>query len=153
MTLEQKVKAVDDFLAPRWFKTVTRKTWVNGNFVATDYSVDEARGRIAADRANEPPLPVLVRYLCEFHASDLKPDLASLKPPLLMLQPAFTEALRADKMRNYLAGYLKEPWGDGFPGRPHTEVKYLEGAGILVMDDAAEEVDRAMEAFLKKETR
>ncbi len=154
MTLEQKVKAVDEFLAPRWFKTVTRKTWVNGNFVGGDYSVaDEARGRKAADRANDAPLPVLVRYLCEFHASDLKPDLEGLKPPLLLLQPAFTEALRADATRTYLAGYLKEPWGDAFEGRPHTEVKFLEGAGILVMDDAAEEVDRAIEAFLKRETR
>src|SRR5262249_20624795 len=153
MTLEQKVTAVDTFLAPRWFKTVTRKTWVNGNFVGTDYSVDEARGRKAAERANEPPLPVLIRYLCEFHASDLKPDLAEVKVPMLLLQPAFTEALRADGKRKYLAGYFKEPWGDAFPGRPHTEVKFLEGAGILVMDDAAEEVDRTIAAFLEKEAR
>ena len=154
MTLEQKVKAVDDVLAPRWFKTVTRKTWVKGNFVGSDYSVvDETRGGKAADRANEPPLPVLVRYLCEFHASDLKPDLAGLKPPLLLLQPAFTEALRADTKRKYLAGYLDEPWGDRFAGRPHTVVKFLEGAGILVMDDAAEEVDRTIAAFLEKEGR
>lgn len=153
LTLEQKVKAVDAALAPRWFKTVTRKTWVGGNFVGTDYSVDEARGRKAADRANEPPLPVLIRYLCEFHASDLKPDLAALKPPLLLVQPAFTEALRADPKRTYLAGYLKEPWGDAFPGRPHTEVKFLEEAGLLVMDDAAEEVDRLIAAFLEREAR
>jgi pimeloyl-ACP methyl ester carboxylesterase len=153
LTLERKVTAVDDILAPRWFKTVTRKTWVAGNFVGTDYSVDENRGRRAADRANEPPLPVLVRWLCEFHASDLKPDLEKLEVPLLLLQPAFTEALRADPKRTYLAGYFKEPWGDAFPGRPHTEVKFLEGAGILVMDDAAEAVDRAIAAFLEKETR
>src|SRR5262249_39543176 len=28
LTLEQKVRAVDLFIAPRWFKTVTRETWV-----------------------------------------------------------------------------------------------------------------------------
>jgi hypothetical protein len=95
----------------------------------------------------------LIRYLCEFHASDLKSHLAGLKPPFLLLQPAFTEALRADIKRKYLAGYFKEPWGDAFPGRPHTEVKILEGAGILVMDDAAEEVDRTIATFLQREAR
>ena len=48
-----------------------RRRGCKGNFVATDYSVDSALGKRFADRANEPPLPVLVRYLCEFHASDL----------------------------------------------------------------------------------
>src|SRR5262249_43987554 len=73
LTLEQKVRAVDLFIAPRWFKTVTRETWVKNNFKATDYSTDSTRGRPFADRANAPPLPVLIRYLCEFHASDLWP--------------------------------------------------------------------------------
>src|SRR5262245_40600271 len=89
LTLEQKVRAVDQFSAPRWFKTVTRATWVKNNFVATDYSVDSARGRPFADRANAPPLSVLIRYLCEFHASDLWPDLDRLQRPLLLIQPNF----------------------------------------------------------------
>lgn len=58
LTLEQKVQAVDRFSAPRWFKTVTRDTWVKGNFVAGDYSIDSALGKRFADRANQPPLPV-----------------------------------------------------------------------------------------------
>ena len=153
LTLEQKVKAVDQFSAPRWFKTVTRATWVKGNFVATDYSVDSVRGRRFADRANEPPLPVLIRYLCEFHASDLWPKLDSLQCPLLVIQPHFTASLRADTTRKYLAGYLEEPWRGRLEGRPHTESAVVDSSGILVMEDQPAIVDRRVAEFVKRAGR
>jgi len=149
LTLEQKVKAVDQFSAPRWFKTVTRETWVRNNFVATDYSVDPARGRRFADEANAPPLPVLIRYLCEFHASDLWPELARLQRPLLVIQPHFTAGLRADTTRAYLAGYLEEPWRGRLEGRPHTDSAVVDSAGILVMEDQPSIVDRKIAEFTK----
>src|SRR5262245_44769963 len=148
MTLDQKVQAVDRFSAPRWFKTVTRQTWVNGNFRAADYSVDSTRGGQFADRANEPPLPVLIRYLCEFHASDLWPDLDRLKPPLLVVEPEFTAALRADTTKTYLQGYFEEPWR-GRLDRPGVKTIAVENAGILLMDDQPAIVDRAVAAFVK----
>ena len=150
LTLEQKVQAVDRFSAPRWFKTVTRDTWVKGNFVATDYSADSVLGKRFADRANQPPLAVLVRYLCEFHASDLWPDLARLERPLLVIQPSFTESVRADTTRNYLQGYFDEPWRGRLEGRPRTQTLFLENAGILVMEDQARIVDRKIADFLKR---
>ncbi len=150
LTLEQKVQAVDRFSAPRWFKTVTRDTWVRGNFVASDYSAGSALGKRFAARANEPPLPVLVRYLCEFHASDLWPDLERLKRPLLVIQPSFTESVRGDSTRNYLQGYFEEPWRGKLEGRPRTETVFLENAGILVTEDQVAIVDRRIADFLKR---
>ena len=150
LTLEQKVQAVDRFSAPRWFKTVTRGTWVKGNFVATDYSVEPVLGKRFADLANKPPLPVLVRYLCEFHASDLWPDLPRLQRPLLVIQPSFTESVRADTTRSYLQGYFTEPWRGRLEGRPRTETLFLENAGILVMEDQAGVVDRKIADLLKR---
>jgi pimeloyl-ACP methyl ester carboxylesterase len=150
LTLEQKVKATDQFSAPRWFKTVTRDTWVKGNFVAADYSTDSLLGRRFADRANAPPLPVLVRYLCEFHASDLWPDLDRLQPPLLVIQPAFTEGLRADTTRSYLRGYFDEPWRGRLEGRPRTATLAVDRAGILVMEDQAALVDRRIAEFVDR---
>src|SRR5262249_20738585 len=119
LTLEQKVKAVDGFLAPRWFKTVTRATWVRGNFVASDYSTDTTLRSHFANRATEPPIPVLIRYLCEFHASDLWPDLERPRPPLLVIEPSFTARLRADSSKIYLDSYFEEPWRGRLKG-PQT---------------------------------
>lgn len=151
MTLAQKVVAVDGSYAPRWFKTVTRQTWVAGNFVAGDYSLDAARGKRFADLANSPPLPVLIRWLCEYHASDLGPELARLTQPLLLIQPAFTAEIRADEKRAYLPAFFDEPWKGVLDGRPHTRRLDLEGAGILLMDDEPAEVDRAIAEFVEHE--
>jgi pimeloyl-ACP methyl ester carboxylesterase len=151
LTRDRKIAMVDRFLAPRWFKTVTPWMWTRGNFVATDYSPDSARGRVFADRANQPPLPVLIRWLCEFHASDLAPDMEKLEQPLLMIQPSFSAAVRADSTRNYLQGYFEEPWRGRFEKRARTETLFVGDAGILVMNDQAAAVDRAIAAFLKRE--
>lgn len=150
LTRDQKVQAVDRFMAPRWFKTVTRETWVKNNFVATDYSTDPTRGKSFADRANEPPLPVLVRYLCEFHASDVWPELDRLQRPLLVIRPSFTAALRADTTRSYLQSFFEEPWRGRLDRRPQTEALTVEGAGILVMDDQPATVDRKVADFITR---
>lgn len=150
LTLAQKIAAVDGFLAPRWFQTVTQKTWVAGNFVAADYSTDATRGKKFADLANAPPLPVLVRYLCEFHASDLGPELARLAQPLLLIRPAFPTAVRTDATRSYRASFFEEPWHGLLEGRAHTEIRPVEDAGILVMDDQSAEVDLALAGFLER---
>jgi len=150
MPLERKVAGVDGYLAPKWFKTVTRKTWVANNFTAADYSVDEERGKRFADLANAPPLPVLIRYLCEFHASDVGPALVKLGLPVLLVQPDFRETVRANPKRAFLTSYFEEPWKGLLDGRAHTETLFLEHAGILVMDDRPAEVDQAIAAFLSK---
>src|SRR5215831_3518069 len=150
LTLEQKVKAVDLYSAPRWFKTVTRQTWVKNNFKATDYSVDSVRGRVFANRANDPPLPILIRYLCEFHASDLWPELDRLKSPLLLIEPHFTANLRADTTRSYLSGYFEEPWRGRLEGRPQTETVVVDSAAVLVMEDQPAIVDHRVAEFVKR---
>jgi len=67
-----------------------------------------------------------------------------------MIQPSFTESVRADTTRSYLAGYFEEPWRDRLEDRPRTETMFLEGAGILVMEDQAAIVDRKIADFLKR---
>jgi pimeloyl-ACP methyl ester carboxylesterase len=149
LTLEKKVQMTDQYMAPRWFKTVTRDTWVKNNFKADDYSTDSKRGAKFADLANAPPLPVLVRWLCEFHASDLLTDLPKLKLPLLVVEPAFTAGLRADSTRTYLQAFFVEPWRGALAGRPRTETLSVDDAGIMVMDDQAAIVDRKVAEFVK----
>jgi pimeloyl-ACP methyl ester carboxylesterase len=151
MTPEKRAAFVDGGLAPYWFKTVTRETWVANNLVAGDYSTDEARGREFAGRANAPPLSALVRWLCEYHASDVGPALETLELPLLLVQPGFTEELRADEKRSYLAGFFEAPWRGALAERPHMEILTVEDAGILVMDDRPKEVDLALASFLARE--
>jgi pimeloyl-ACP methyl ester carboxylesterase len=149
LTLDKKIQFTDQYMAPRWFKSVTRDTWVTNNFKADDYSTDPGRGARFADLANAPPLPVLVRWLCEFHASDLLADLPKLQQPLLVVTPKFTEGLRADPGRSYLQAFFVEPWRSALSGRPHTETLSVDVAGIMVMDDQAAQVDQKLAEFVK----
>jgi pimeloyl-ACP methyl ester carboxylesterase len=76
-TLEQRVAAVDAYVAPHWFKTVTRETWDDNNFLPGDYAVHPVRGLRLWREAARPPLHVWVRYLCEFNAQDDQPQQVS----------------------------------------------------------------------------
>ena len=96
---------------------------------------------------------MLNRYLSEFHASDVRAELPQTKLPLLMIQPSFSPTLRADPKRSYLASFFTQPWQGVFKDRPHTETVFLEGAGILVMDDKPVEVDRTISKFLRHARR
>ncbi len=150
LSIKQKVQGVDMNFAPRWFKTVTRETWVSSNFKATDYSVDSLLGKRFADLANAPPLPVLVRYLCEYHASDGWLDVTRLERPMLVLQPQFTANLRADSTRSYLQGFFVEPWRGHVDVGGRAEGLEVENAGILVMEDQPAFVDRRIAEFIKR---
>ena len=150
LSVEKKIVMVDKGLAPRWFKTVTRDTWVTNNFKAADYSVDDARGKTFADRANDPPLPVLIRYLCEFHASDVTPALAKSTLPILLIEPTFTPALRADPKKSYLESFFGLPWKGALAPGATRSIVTVDDAGIMVMDDKPAEVDKAVAEFVKK---
>ncbi len=72
-----------------------------------------------------------------------------LERPLLVVEPTFTEALRADPARSYLRAFFVEPWREVLSGRPRTETLVVDAAGILVMDDQPELVDRKFAEFVE----
>jgi pimeloyl-ACP methyl ester carboxylesterase len=150
LSIKQKVRGVDELFAPRWFKTVTRATWVSNNFKATDYSVDSVLGKRFADRANAAPLPVLVRYMCEYHASDGWLDMPRLQHPMLVMVPQFTPKQRADSTLTYLPGFFIEPWKGFVDAGGQAEGLEVEKAGIMVMEDQPAFVDRKIAEFLKR---
>jgi hypothetical protein len=70
-----------------------------------------------------------------------------------LLQPGFDAAQRADPARSYLQSYLEEPWLGRLEGRDDVEQTTLDGAGILVMEDRAREVDATIAGFLGRHAK
>ncbi|MEW5701302.1 MAG: alpha/beta fold hydrolase, partial [Candidatus Zixiibacteriota bacterium] len=62
-TPEKRIAAMDTVMAPKWFKTVTRETWDDNNFLPQDYAVNPVRALRLWREAARPPLHVWVRYL------------------------------------------------------------------------------------------
>lgn len=107
--LEDRVKLVDEQLAPGWFKTVTRETWDDNNFGPDDYAEDPVLGLRLWREAARPRLHVWVRYLIEFFAQDVTRDLGQLSTPTLLVRPGL-EGLPADPDANYMDAYTRRAW-------------------------------------------
>lgn len=60
-TPAQRTQFVDG-MGQRWFKTVTRHTWDDNNFMSYDYAVNPRRGLFLWREAQAPALPVWIRY-------------------------------------------------------------------------------------------
>ena len=97
-------------MARAWFKTVTRATWDDNNFLPGDYSSNPIVGLRLWREAARPPLHVWVRYLNEFYAQDATLQVEGLRVPTLLLKPGL-EGLWHEPGANYVSAYLDRSWG------------------------------------------
>ena len=146
-TLAERVAGVDEFMAPRWFKTVTRETWDDNNFLPSDYASDPVVGLRLWRQAARPPLHVWVRYLNEFYAQDTLLDLPHVRAPILLLQPGLEGAYRTPG-NDYLEAYTRSSWGDAPERLGAITVSRVPGARLVMWADQPDLVARAMRDFL-----
>ena len=146
-TPERRVLAIDSYMAPRWFKTVTRETWDDNNFLPGDYAIDPVRGLRLWRRAASPELHVWVRYLCEFNAQDICSELERLTVPTLLLQPGL-EGLPRTSPDDYMVGFCHGSWSGCLEGRPNVTVARIPDSRVFLWHDQPEEVRRRILEFL-----
>lgn len=92
-TPQQRAKLVEVYWAPKWFKTVTKKTWDDNMWTPDDYCKDKATGNKFFKASAKVPVQVMIRYLIEWMAYDVSEKYAALKVPTLILVPDFKELL------------------------------------------------------------
>jgi pimeloyl-ACP methyl ester carboxylesterase len=146
-TPEKRVAAVDAFLAPRWFKTVTRETWDDNNFLPGDYAVNDVQGLRLWRTAASPRLHVWVRYLCEFNAQDISPEMSKVTVPTLILKPGLDGVAR-DPDRSYMDNYCNKSWDGSVENNPKITVKTIPNSRVCLWFDQPEEVNKAVVGFL-----
>jgi pimeloyl-ACP methyl ester carboxylesterase len=144
--LEKRVAGVDLF-AQRWFKTVTRETWDDNNFLPGDYAVHPVRGLRLWREAARPSIHVWVRYLCEFNAQDVTLDLPRLAVPTLFLEPGL-EGLAFEPGQSYMEAYLHTSWGASREANPHVRVQVVPNARALLWFDQPEATREALARFV-----
>ncbi len=146
-TLEGRVAAIDQYMAPKWFKTVTRETWDDNNFLPGDYARDPVRGLRLWRAAATPPLHVWVRYLCEFNAQDVTLELPGPAVPTLLLEPDL-EGLPREPGEDYMAAFCSASWKRWLVGQPRFSVKLVHDARACPWIDQPEQVDGLLHEFL-----
>lgn len=147
-TPERRVASVDTYTAPLWFKSVTRETWDDNNFLPGDYAVNPVRGLRLWREAATPALHVWVRYLCEFIAQDVSADMERLTVPTLLLEPGL-EGNFFDPGQNYMELFCHKGWEGAVETHPRMSVKIIPNSRACMWFDQPEAVYQAVVDFLK----
>jgi pimeloyl-ACP methyl ester carboxylesterase len=149
-TPEKRTASVDNYSAPKWFKTVTRETWDDNNFLPGDYAVNPVRGLRLWREAATPKLHVWVRYLCEFNAQDISAEMGKVTVPTLLLKPGL-EGNFFDPGQNYMELFCHKSWEGSIEKNPKITAKTIPNARVCLWFDQPEAVLQAVADFLKSE--
>lgn len=148
--LSTLTKAADTYSAPVWFKHIKRDFWNDGNYLPEIYSLDSTKGIPLWKQAAEVPIPVMVRYLCEYIASDLKAELDKIKCPVLVLRAMFNETVLQNPANNYVKPQFIKTWNDASVKNPLVKVIDIENSASFVWKDKPEKVNKAVDDFLSE---
>ena len=149
-TRDERVQYVNEGWAEKWFKYVTPETWESNNYPADMFANDVDRAEHARQQVETAgPLPVKIRYLCEFMAADDTSELSSLNLPLLALRPGFNEKLLADPAKSWYKNSFLDAW-DAFSSNPRIQLLTISNARALLLDDQPKLADDAIAAFVER---
>ena len=148
-SVAQRIAMVDQYLAPQWFRTVTRMTWDDNNFMPRDYAIHPLRGQQLWMEAARPMLPVWVRYLCESWAQDSTARLAELRVPVLILKPGFDDLYhQGPQMGDYMQAITQRAWDGVEAISDRIQVETIADARVFIMDDQPDSLNKAVERFV-----
>jgi pimeloyl-ACP methyl ester carboxylesterase len=100
LTPDQRAKLMEIFFAPKWFKTVTKRTWNSNMWTPDDYCKDSIKGASLFKTSAEVPVQIMIRYLLEWMAFDVSAEYKNIKTPTLVLMPDFKDVLYSGDSAN-----------------------------------------------------
>jgi pimeloyl-ACP methyl ester carboxylesterase len=145
MPRDERVSGVDNFMAPRWFKTVTRKTWNSNNYAQPQYARDTTRAAELWKKSADVPLPVMIRYLCEYYAMDLRDEFSRLAVETRVLVPSFAPEILTDPKQSWVKQLFIDSWESVRSINPRIGIRAVSDSRIFVTDDRPEVVRDAID--------
>lgn len=150
-TSEQRARNAEAWKS-RWFRTVTRETWDDNNFMSYDYAVNPRRGLYLWRQAQSPSVTVWIHYLLEFWSLDVAPLLETLRVPVLLIQPQFDDPdFYVEPDADYMRAYCIGSWEGS--AAPIYEVVKVPHSRLFVMYDRPEILDRAIAEVLARPSK
>ena len=148
--LKSMVSYTDKYTAPLWFKAISHKSFNEGNYRPEIYSLDSIKGEILWQQVAAVDLPVMVRYLCEFFASDITLELDKIKCPVLILRATFNEKVLEAPINIYVRPQFIDSWNEATLKNKLIRVKDIPGAAGFVWKDQPGKVYAEIKYFLDK---
>jgi pimeloyl-ACP methyl ester carboxylesterase len=144
---EERITIVDEGWAQQWFKYVTPETWESNNYPAEMFTNDAGRAERVRQEIEAVQLPVKIRYLIEFMASDHRPAFDGISVPVLMLQPGFSQTLLSNPTFGWFKSFFQD-WWRPYPANPLVTMKTIPEARALLLDDQPAQADEAIAALV-----
>ncbi|MBN8694620.1 MAG: alpha/beta hydrolase [Bacteroidetes bacterium] len=162
MSAKQRSMITETFMAPKWFKTVTEKTWDSFMWTANDYCKDSLTGNQLFKSIANIPMQILIRYMIEWGAYDDANIYQNIKVPTLILIPDFKGILDADpkdtiscnraSAKQYLKYYFQFPWEKAkSSGNSLIQTNTVPDTRLFMWYDRPKEVYQIMSDFLTRE--
>jgi len=148
--LKNSISYVDNYTAPKWFKTITKEAFDQGNYLPIVYSLDSTIGTKLWNQSASIPLPVMIQYLCEFFASDLKLELHKIKCPVLVLRAGFNDKVLNDPINNYLKPQFIDSWNETASKNSLIRIIDVPNAASFVWKDNPDKVYAEIARFIKE---
>lgn len=146
--LADLIRFTDSYTAPVMFKAISKSAWDAGNYLPQIYTVDSARGNDLWKISATVPLPVMIRYLCEYIASDVSLLVSQLKCPVLILRPAFTSTVLDNPINNYLKPQFIDKWDSVKLANSSVKIVDIQNSGVFVWKDAPDKVYSEIKQFI-----
>jgi pimeloyl-ACP methyl ester carboxylesterase len=146
-TLASRTYFIENMLAKNWFKTVTTDVWNKGNFSPATFCVDSAKAKKHWDMMSAVPIPVMVRYICEYYCTDISLEYKDLKVPVLVIVPGFTAKVLSEN--NYLGPFFHYSWLGAMPATDMIHVVAVTDTRAFIMDDQPKKLNELVKEFLE----
>lgn len=147
-SLENRSQFIEKGLATQWFKTVNTETWNKGNFSPATFSRDSVRAKRLWNMMSSVPIPVMVRYLCEFYCTDLSLEYAKLKVPTLILIPSFSATYFSRPENSFMPSFFHFSWLGALPASNQIQMVTISDSHAFIMDDQPEKFDAIVREFV-----
>lgn len=147
-SLSGRIYYVEKSLGPNWFKSVTKETWDNGNFLPATFVRDSIEAKKYWDMMSSVPIPTMVRYLCEYYCTDLSLEYEKLAIPVLVVIPSFTDELLYNANTNYFASFFHYSWLGAKPANENFAIVTIKDSHAFIAEDQPEKLYGVIDEFL-----
>jgi len=89
VSLEERGGSIDYYMAPRFYKTLTKEHWNAGLYQPEHYAKNAQVGQTLFDETVATPMPVMIQLLCEYFTTDLSLEFDQISHPVLIAKPGF----------------------------------------------------------------
>ncbi len=143
--LDERTLYVEEVMAKKWFKSIDKKKWDEGNFTPNVFTKDTLQARKYWDQLSQVPMPVAIRYLLEFYCTDLSLEYSKLKIPVLIIIPTFSVQ---DKNYAYTSSFFHDSWIGAKTQSKFLHLIAISDTQAFITNDQPDKLKDIIELFI-----